>query len=189
MDKQMGGRQMSDRPTISVYRDGKHLVCYYMRNWSYDSLLMECIKIIRSIEPAKDIPETMLRLSKDPNREVDVEWLREYESMSDLPATIDLDKRCLYDAYRQAHGKKVMPEVLKEPADYDKAYEDTGDPWVAGRRIPFDMLDHVWERIGESALGGGVTVEPSKEILASVTVGGPMASAMDSCMPSTSTTA
>lgn len=139
---------MSDRPTISIYSNGRIQEWYYLRNWPFDSVLLECVDLVKQIGSATERGEVLARLGEDPNQEYDEEGLLFLEGCSEFDAVIDLTGRVVF--YKWADETLDEAESsrrpIASPGDYDEAYRLHG-PWAGGDLISFDVLDHVRERL------------------------------------------
>lgn len=139
---------MSDRPTISIYSNGRIQEWYYLRNWPFDSVLLECVDLVKQIGPATERSEVLARLGEDPDQEHDEESLLFLEGCSEFDAVIDLTGRVVFykwteETLDEAESSK---RSIASPGEYDEAYRLDG-PWAGGGLISFDVLDHVRERL------------------------------------------
>lgn len=123
---------MSDRPTISVYINGKLVDIGYYKNWYEKSVFIEAIAIAALYKNCANEEEYHLRKYGTAEKikyelypkEFDgtEEFLKSMERCSELPTIVDITAKCIYvsyDAPLSAIELNVLPSILDNKIYFD----------------------------------------------------------------------
>ena len=142
---------MSFRPTVSVVIGGKIADIGYYRNWYSRDLFIEALALAvlysdcRTIEEVRDRAFGTQKIGYivEPeifeNTQDDLRWL---EDCSEMPITVDLTRRAIYEGYSDISDMSVehKPEAV-DISQITNADEDTYYRILSRYKISFDRID------------------------------------------------
>lgn len=142
---------MAFRPTIAVVIDRKIAYIGYYRNWATEDLFIEALGfavLFRDVRTIEEFRERFFGTQKiyyrvDPEAfENTQENLCFLEECSEMPISVDLTRRAIYEGYSDANdeyvfGKPGIEDVLIPRTITEKFYWDL----LTKHRISFDEVD------------------------------------------------
>ncbi len=142
---------MSFRPTISVVIDGKIADIGYYRNWYVKDLFVEALALAVLYSDCRTLEEVRYRafgVQKigyvvEPeifeNTQENLRWL---EDCSEMPITVDLTRRAIYEGYSDSKDTYIdgKPDVRDMP-QLSNADEELYYRALTKYRINFDRID------------------------------------------------